>query len=330
MTFEQRAGRPRASSRDTIAEAATELFLERGYDETAIADITSRAGVSRSSFFNYFASKSDLIWGTFDERMRAVTTALAAADIPVRAALVAVSEGFVPDVLALAIGNSATMGLTDELERERALRQSRLGAAVAARLLRDGADALTAQVIGAGYAAAVLAAIWTWAADGPGRTALAGLLASAIDVAENKRAADAGPVRQLRLVVRAADFDEALRFYRDDLGLAERESYQGDGGARVVILAAGEATLELSNPAQVELIDRVETDGGTSDRLRVALEVADTAAAVQRLTDAGARLEASARVTPWRSLNARLRAPADLQVTLFQELGDDGRDHPLP
>ena len=46
-------------------------------------------------------------------------------------------------------------------------------------------------------------------------------------------------------------------------------------------------------------------------------------AVTDRLVAAGAELEASARLTPWRSLNARLRAPAGLQVTLFQELGPE-------
>jgi AcrR family transcriptional regulator len=54
MSTEPRAGRPKASSRETIAEAACELFLEQGYEQTSIADISTRAGVSRSSFFNYF------------------------------------------------------------------------------------------------------------------------------------------------------------------------------------------------------------------------------------------------------------------------------------
>ncbi|HRP99985.1 MAG TPA: VOC family protein, partial [Terrimesophilobacter sp.] len=64
-------------------------------------------------------------------------------------------------------------------------------------------------------------------------------------------------VHQLRVVVKADDFEEALTFYRDVLGMPEEESYEGDGGARVAILGAGRATLELSNPAQVDLIDRV-------------------------------------------------------------------------
>ena len=56
-------GRPRATSRDVIAEAACELFLEQGFEGTTVADITRRAGVSRSSFFNYFTSKAHAALG---------------------------------------------------------------------------------------------------------------------------------------------------------------------------------------------------------------------------------------------------------------------------
>lgn len=128
------------------------------------------------------------------------------------------------------------------------------------------------------------------------------------------------PVRQLRLVVEAEDYDKALTFYRDALGLPEQEAYEGEGDARVTILDAGRATLELSNPAQVKLIDRVEAEGQPSARLRVAFEVEDTEAVTTKLVEAGAELIATPRETPWRSLNSRLAAPAGLQVTLFQEL----------
>lgn len=69
------------------------------------------------------------------------------------------------------------------------------------------------------------------------------------------------PVRQLRLVVETEDYEAALTFYRDVLGLVEREAFQGEGDARITILEAGRATLELSNPAQVRLIDQVEAGG---------------------------------------------------------------------
>jgi len=127
-------------------------------------------------------------------------------------------------------------------------------------------------------------------------------------------------VRQLRLVVEAEDYDAAVAFYRDALGLTEQAAFEGEGEARVMILNAGIATLEISNPAQVKLIDRVEADGAPSAKLRIAFEVDDSRAVTDTLVEAGGELVASPRETPWRSLNSRLNAPAGLQVTLFQEL----------
>src|SRR5699024_9115713 len=132
--------------------------------------------------------------------------------------------------------------------------------------------------------------------------------------------------KQLRLVVRAEDCDDALTFYRHVLGLTESGVVEGEGDGRVVILDAGRATLELSNPAQVRMIDAIEADGRPSARLRVAFEVDDAESATSELTAAGAELIAEPTQTPWRSLNSRLQAPADLEVTLFQELAS--RDEP--
>lgn len=128
------------------------------------------------------------------------------------------------------------------------------------------------------------------------------------------------PVRQLRLVVEVEDYDEALAFYRDALGLHELAAFQGEGEARVAILHAGAATLEIANSAQKRMIDAVEADGEPSARLRVALEVDSTSAVTERLVAAGANLIATPRETPWKSINSRLGAPGSLQVTLFQEL----------
>jgi AcrR family transcriptional regulator len=47
--------------RDAIWDAATDLFADKGFDETTVDDIAQAAGVSRRSFFRYFASKNDLM-----------------------------------------------------------------------------------------------------------------------------------------------------------------------------------------------------------------------------------------------------------------------------
>jgi lactoylglutathione lyase len=126
-------------------------------------------------------------------------------------------------------------------------------------------------------------------------------------------------VRELRLVVTAEDYDEALRFYRDVLGLREREAFNSPDG-RVTILEAGRATLELADPNHAEFIDRVEVGRRVAGHVRVAFEVDDSEEATRRLESGGAQIIAEPTRTPWNSLNARLAAPAGMQLTLFQEL----------
>jgi catechol 2,3-dioxygenase-like lactoylglutathione lyase family enzyme len=132
--------------------------------------------------------------------------------------------------------------------------------------------------------------------------------------------AAAARVIQMRLVVEAQDYEEAVRFYRDYLGLPEEAAIAGPDGAHVTILSAGRATLEIANAAQKRYIDEVEVGRPVAPEMRLAFQVADTAAATHRLLEAGAELVAPPTGTPWRSLNSRLNAPAGLQITLFQEL----------
>ncbi len=72
-----------------------------------------------------------------------------------------------------------------------------------------------------------------------------------------------------------------------------------------------------------EHIDRLEVGRRVAGQVRVAFQVPDAGEATDRLVAAGATLVAAPVATPWRSLNARLEAPAGLQLTLFQELAPE-------
>lgn len=120
----------------------------------------------------------------------------------------------------------------------------------------------------------------------------------------------------MRLVVTADDYDEAVAFYRDALGLRTREAFESPDG-RVTILEAGRATLEIADPNQAEFIDRVEVGRRVAGHVRVAFEVDDSPATTRALADAGAEVVAEPTLTPWNDLNARLEGPANLQLTLF-------------
>lgn len=167
-----RAGRPKASSQETLAEAACELFLERGYDATSVADITQRAGVSRSSFFNYFTSKSDVLWSGFDARITRAADALATLDSinadTVCTVLRDVVRDFAPDPLALALRNRTAMGLDEELVRETGVRNARLAGSIAETAVAAGIGVIRADILGAAYAAALMSSLRVWAEHGAG------------------------------------------------------------------------------------------------------------------------------------------------------------------
>jgi catechol 2,3-dioxygenase-like lactoylglutathione lyase family enzyme len=122
---------------------------------------------------------------------------------------------------------------------------------------------------------------------------------------------------ELRLVLTVDDFEQALAFYRDTLGLPELAVWESPGEARVVLLEAGHATLELVNEAQAAAIDDIEVGERVAGPVRLAVHVDDSAGAAERLVAAGAVKLAEPVVTPWNDRNVRLRAPDGMQLTLF-------------
>jgi lactoylglutathione lyase len=123
---------------------------------------------------------------------------------------------------------------------------------------------------------------------------------------------------ELRLVLTVDDFEQALAFYRDALGLPEQESWEAVGAdARIAILDAGNATLEIVNEAQAAAIDEIEVGARIAGPVRIAFDVDDSGAVAARLVAAGAEQLAEVVVTPWNDRNVRLRAPDGMQLTLF-------------
>jgi methylmalonyl-CoA/ethylmalonyl-CoA epimerase len=129
------------------------------------------------------------------------------------------------------------------------------------------------------------------------------------------------PPRQLRLIIETDDFDQAVHFYRDVLGMPEQPAFATTGDDRVSILQAGIATIELATPTHVRNIDAIENaPAGVGPTLRLALEVTDAAEAVAISERTGVRIVAPPTETPFRTINARVQGPAGWQVTFFQEL----------
>ena len=184
------SGRPRASSRRMLAEAAGELFLEQTYARTTIDDIARRAGVSRATFFNYFPAKSDLLWLEVDESLDRFAAALAVVDdtlAPMDAVLEAVvrlAEGFGPDRLPLAVTQVELMGTDAELQASglpRFLELVRVVAAAIATRVGEDPDALLPRAAATAVVGAAVAAATVWARAGVRRGPLAPLVRSAVE-----------------------------------------------------------------------------------------------------------------------------------------------------
>jgi tRNA(Arg) A34 adenosine deaminase TadA/uncharacterized glyoxalase superfamily protein PhnB len=131
----------------------------------------------------------------------------------------------------------------------------------------------------------------------------------------------ANPVRELRVALTLEDYGKAVVFYRDVLGLPVRMAWDEPEG-KGTILEAGRATLELLSRDQAELIDRVEVGRRVAGPVRLALEVEDSGRTAEALVAGGGELVAPATETPWGDLNARVRAPDGMQLTLFTVVGD--------
>ena len=69
--------RKKQQTREALARAGIELFVERGYDATTLAEIAEAAGVSTRTIFAYFPSKEDILFCTMGTMREALATALA-------------------------------------------------------------------------------------------------------------------------------------------------------------------------------------------------------------------------------------------------------------
>ena len=177
MTRTANRGRPPASSREMLQEAAFELFLENSYAGTSIDQITQRAGVSRNTFFNYFAGKSDVFWVDLDETLGelAAQLRLTAPDTPVMRAvaeaIVSLGRHFGPSRVPFALTQYQLIGSMHELQASALVRFTRQAKVLCDFLSRDDPDRDPLLARAAAYAAlgATVAAAQTWAAAGTAR-----------------------------------------------------------------------------------------------------------------------------------------------------------------
>ena len=123
-------------------------------------------------------------------------------------------------------------------------------------------------------------------------------------------------VFSFRVALTVSDFEQAVSFYQDGLGLDPGELWTDNGQGQ--LLFAGDASLEIFDPSYAANVDQIEVGERVSGQIRFAFEVPDIQTAMERALKYGATLVHEPVLTPWQDLNVRLRSPEGLQITLFQ------------
>ncbi len=173
MTTGDRLGRPPATSRTELERVALALFDEHGFEATTVEDIAEAAGVSRRTFFRYYASKNDVVWGDFDALLHGMDDWLArvpegAALVPTLTEAVVRFNSLPPEAAAAHRGRMSLILHVPALQAHSTIRYAAWRGVVArfaARRLRVPADDLVAQLIGHVALAAAVAAYEQWLGD---------------------------------------------------------------------------------------------------------------------------------------------------------------------
>jgi catechol 2,3-dioxygenase-like lactoylglutathione lyase family enzyme len=126
------------------------------------------------------------------------------------------------------------------------------------------------------------------------------------------------PIREVRITLTVASFEEVVQFYHDGLRLAVIEQWQTAEGRGMILARGPHTTLELFDAAQATLVDRLEVGRRVSGPVRLAFQVPDVEAEVLALQQAGAKVLSHPTHMPWGDRNARIETPDGMQVTLYQ------------
>ena len=162
------------NSRGRLEQAAAELFAERGFDETTVADIAARAGLTERTFFRHFTDKREVLFSGQDVFTDAVVSAVATAPGPATP-VEAVSAGL--DAAAsllqgraeLAPQRQVIIDAHPELQERELIKMARLGTAIAATLRERGVAEPEATLAADTGIAVLRIAFARWLADGVAR-----------------------------------------------------------------------------------------------------------------------------------------------------------------
>jgi AcrR family transcriptional regulator len=174
---------PNAGGR--LAQAALDLYRERGFDQTTVTEIAERAGLTERTFFRYFADKREVLFGGQDMLrelyVRAIEAAPeSAAPIEAVAAALEAAAPVLRERHAFARQRQAVIGANPELQERELLKRAALAAAMADALRRRGVPDPAASLAAEAGVIAFSTAFHRWVSE-PGEQDLSRLIRESLD-----------------------------------------------------------------------------------------------------------------------------------------------------
>lgn len=145
-------GRWEPNARERLSRAALELFAERGYENTTVIDIATRAGLTKSTFFRHFQDKREVLFGggTLAELLAGAIAAAPETAAPFEALACAMKavgrKAFTAERREFSALRRSVIAAHPELQEREALKGLALTAAMAEALRERGTPDLTARV----------------------------------------------------------------------------------------------------------------------------------------------------------------------------------------
>ena len=145
-------GRWEPDARGRLRVAALELYAERGYEQTTVADIAERGGVTERTFFRHFIDKREVLFEGSEALQEAVLASIATAphELAPLEIMATAMESASALIAAQPVGypriRAAVVAANPSLQERELLKLANLAIAAADALQRRGIPALTAQV----------------------------------------------------------------------------------------------------------------------------------------------------------------------------------------
>ena len=139
-------------ARERLTDAALELFVANGYEETTVAQIAERAGLNRATFFRHFADKREVLFGgedrlagLFGDGIRAAAPEATLTEC-LQAAFTAAGVAMTPQQRARAAQRVLVAAANSEVQERGLLKHARIARSISAALRARGRDDLTARL----------------------------------------------------------------------------------------------------------------------------------------------------------------------------------------